>query len=103
MKLSNEVTMACVYRMESTLSLGIDIMYNILISACLSSCIIHGGCLSLSLQTFVVRNSQKARYALTLRMPVDDPAVNHFLIQTNQQSKPLAIIVQQGKAPSNYH
>jgi len=38
-------------------------------------------------QTFVVRKSKKARYALSLRVPVDDPAVSHFLIQTNQQSK----------------
>lgn len=38
--------------------------------------------------SFVVRNSQKARYALSLRIPnqeESDPAVKHFLIQTNQQ------------------
>ncbi len=39
-------------------------------------------------QSFVVRNSQKARYALSVRLEdklKDDLAVKHFLIQTNQQ------------------
>jgi len=35
--------------------------------------------------SFYVRNSQKARYALTMRMATNDPAVSHYLIQTNQQ------------------
>ena len=41
-------------------------------------------------QSFVVRNSQKARYALSVRLEdkmKDDLAVKHFLIQTNQQRK----------------
>ena len=40
------------------------------------------------MQSFVVRNSQKARYALSVRLDdklKDDLAVKHFLIQTNQQ------------------
>lgn len=41
--------------------------------------------LSLSPQSFIVRNSQKARYALTIRVATNDPAVSHFLVQTNQQ------------------
>ena len=39
------------------------------------------------LKAFVVRNSQKARYALSVRLPTSDPAVSHFLIQTNQQGQ----------------
>ncbi len=88
----NVVTMVFLYGMNVHFnSLGSDNAF----SHYLSSYIIAWWLfVSLSLQTFVVRNSQKARYALTLRMPVDDPAVSHFLIQTNQQSKPLAIIIQ---------
>ena len=41
----------------------------------------------LSIQTFIVRNSQKARYALSVRVPKDDPAVSHFLIESNQQGE----------------
>lgn len=41
-------------------------------------------------QSFVVRGSQKAKYALSLRILTDDAedaAVKHFLIQINQQSE----------------
>ena len=38
-------------------------------------------------QSFVVRNSQKARYALSVRLDKEDLVVKHFLIQTNQQRK----------------
>lgn len=42
------------------------------------------------LQSFIVRGSQRARYALSLRImneEAEDTVVKHFLIQTNQQSE----------------
>lgn len=41
-------------------------------------------------QSFVVRGSQRAKYALSLRIAMaEDTVVRHFLIQVNQQSKPV--------------
>lgn len=47
-------------------------------------------------QSFIVRNSQKARYALSVRLENDDPAVKHFLIQTNQERELKTSSVGQG-------
>lgn len=42
------------------------------------------------MQSFIVRGSQRAKYALSLRIMnegAEDTVVKHFLIQTNQQSE----------------
>ena len=57
----------------------------------------------LPFQSFYVRNSQKARYALTIRLQTSDPAVSHFLIQTNQQgdsTPPLSFLTVSSSCPS---
>lgn len=41
--------------------------------------------LDLPTGSFVVRNSEKARYAITIRLASNDPPVCHFLIQTSPQ------------------
>eukprot|EP00731_Ephydatia_muelleri_P027482 Em0019g355a len=41
--------------------------------------------LDLPTGSFIVRNSEKARYAITIRLATNDPPVNHFLIQTSPQ------------------
>lgn len=55
----------------------------------------HVSCCSFSIsvaQSFIVRNSEKARYAITVRLPTNDPPVSHFLIQPSPQGINLRII-----------
>ncbi len=62
-------------------------VHSVVVLFTISSCVyvIFNNCL----QSFLVRNSRHARYALSLRAPetAEDPAIRHFLIQHNNQSE----------------